>query len=95
MISLEEARQIAHTKNEEYKSVVRTSIIETIDRRIRENIQWGYYECKIYLETPSRITGFEYERILKEVLKEVTNLGYKVNLDMGVRYCITINWEEN
>ena len=95
MISLEEARQIAHTKNEEYKSEVRTSIIETIDRRIRENVQCGFYECKIYLETPSRLTGFEYERILKEILKEVTNLGYKVNLEVGARYHITINWEED
>lgn len=101
MISLEEARQIAYTKNEEYKSEEKANIIETIDKRIRENVQWGYYECKIYLETPERLTNYEYEKIIKEVLKEVANLGYKVKLDTGVRYCLgaryclTIDWEED
>lgn len=95
MISLEEARQIAHKENEEYKSNVKANIVEAIDRRIRENVQFGYYECKIYLETPSRLTNYEYEKIIKEILKEVANLGYKVKLDMGARYCLTISWEED
>ena len=95
MISLEEARQIAHSENEKYKSTLKANIAETIDRRTRENAQMGYYKSKIYLETPARLTNYEFEKIIKEVLKEVTNLGYKVEVDMGVRYCLTINWEED
>lgn len=95
MISLEEARQIAHTKNEEYKSEVKAYVVEVIDKRIRENVQMGYYECKIYLETPARLTNYDYEKIIKEVLKEVTNLGYETQLEKGARYCLTINWEED
>lgn len=95
MISLEEARQIAHIKNEEYKSEAKAYIVEVIDKRIRENVQMGYYRCKIYLETPARLTNCDYEKIIKEVLKEVTNLGYKTKLEVGARYCITISWEED
>lgn len=95
MISLEEARQIANTKNEKYKSEVKANIVEAIDNRTRENSQMGYYKCKIYLETPVRLTNCDYEKIIKEVLKEVTDLGYKTKLEMGARYCLTISWEED
>jgi len=95
MISLEEARQIADMKNEKYRSEVKANLMETIDKRVRENAQMGYYKYKIYLETPARLTNCDYEKIIKEVLKEVADFGYKTQLEMGARYCLIINWKED
>lgn len=98
MINVTIAKFLADEKNNFFEEKAFTSLKESIEKRIKENAENGFYFCKILTEIPIGLDSVKYENIIEQVLKEVDIYGfetsYKIMDTVERRYQIKISWEE-